>query len=48
MFAKTKVHQNHADPLFKYIPNHPKTNGFMVNTINWNYTKFLVNKQGVP
>ena len=48
MFAKIKVNGKHADPLFKYLQNHSNTTGFMTNTIKWNFTKFLVDKQGVP
>jgi len=48
MFSKIDVNGKNAHPLFKYLQNHPKCKGFLTNSIKWNFTKFLINKQGVP
>lgn len=41
-----KVHVNgaEADPIFKYLTS--QTNGFLGNRIKWNFTKFLISKDG--
>jgi glutathione peroxidase len=45
MFAKIEVNGEHADPLFKYLKAQAK--GILGSTaIKWNFTKFLVNRQG--
>jgi glutathione peroxidase len=45
MFAKIEVNGEHADPLFKYLKTQAK--GLLGSTaIKWNFTKFLVNRQG--
>jgi len=46
MFSKINVNGNDAHPLWKFLKN--KQPGFLVNAIKWNFTKFLINKQGVP
>ncbi len=56
-FDKIDVNGKNADPLFKYLRakkavDYPKTKSSLldrirgVNTIKWNFTKFLVDKQG--
>jgi glutathione peroxidase-family protein len=47
MFSKIDVNGNSAIPLYKYLKE--KQGGFLwMNGIKWNFSKFLVNKQGVP
>lgn len=45
MFAKVDVKGEHAHPLFKYLTDEAK--GMFTKQIKWNFTKFLINKQGV-
>lgn len=44
IFEKVKVNGSNAAPLYKYL----KANGggFMGTSIKWNFTKFLISKQG--
>ncbi|RLQ97134.1 glutathione peroxidase [Falsibacillus albus] len=44
MFAKTDVKGESAHPLFKYLTNEQK--GMMGSEVKWNFTKFLVDKEG--
>jgi glutathione peroxidase len=45
MFAKIEVNGENTDPLFKYLKAQAK--GILGSTaIKWNFTKFLVNRQG--
>jgi glutathione peroxidase len=45
MFAKIKVNGQHAHPLYQYLKNTKP--GFMgTKLIKWNFTKFLVDRQG--
>lgn len=44
MFSKVEVKGEKAHPLFIYLTEHAK--GLMSNQIKWNFTKFLINKQG--
>ena len=45
MFAKIKVNGKEADPLYQYLKSEEK--GFLgTEFIKWNFTKFLVDKQG--
>ncbi len=46
LFAKIDVNGSKEHPLFTYLKN--KQSGFLVNAIKWNFTKFTVNKDGVP
>lgn len=46
IFGKIEVNGDEADPLFKYLKL--KQGGILGNFIKWNFTKFLVNKQGIP
>ncbi len=43
-FAKIEVNGKNEDPLFKYIKNESK--GVIGSRIKWNFTKFLVDKNG--
>lgn len=46
IFDKIDVNGKHAHPLFQYLKEAlPGTFG---NAIKWNFTKFLINKNGVP
>lgn len=44
MFAKVDVKGENADPLFKYLTSSQK--GLLTEGIKWNFTKFLVDKEG--
>jgi len=44
MFAKIDVNGKHEIPLFKYLKK--EQGGFLTDAIKWNFTKFLVNKEG--
>lgn len=43
---KVKVNGADAHPLWLYLQN--KCGGFIFNKIKWNFTKFLVNRDGKP
>lgn len=45
MFAKIEVNGKNTDPLYKYLKSTAK--GFAGSeSIKWNFTKFLINKEG--
>ncbi|WP_373895081.1 glutathione peroxidase [Virgibacillus natechei] len=44
MFSKVDVKGEHAHPLFNYLTTVEK--GMLTKDIKWNFTKFLVNKNG--
>lgn len=46
MFSKINVNGSDAHPLFKYLKK--VQGGTIGDFIKWNFTKFLVNKSGVP
>nr|ABD83336.1 phospholipid glutathione peroxidase [Mayetiola destructor] len=46
IFAKIKVNGDSASPLYKYLKE--KQHGTFGNAIKWNFTKFLVDKDGQP
>jgi len=46
MFSKINVNGGDAHPLFAFLK--AKQTGFLVNAIKWNFTKFVVDKEGVP
>ncbi|UYV68642.1 GPXH1 [Cordylochernes scorpioides] len=46
MFSKVKVNGDDADPLYKYLKS--EKGGLFGSFIKWNFTKFLVNREGVP
>lgn len=44
IFSKIKVNGANEHPLYTYLKE--KQGGLLVKSIKWNYTKFLVNKDG--
>ncbi|XP_017862736.1 PREDICTED: probable phospholipid hydroperoxide glutathione peroxidase isoform X1 [Drosophila arizonae] len=46
VFAKIDVNGDNAAPLYKYLK--AKQSGTLGSGIKWNFTKFLVNREGVP
>jgi glutathione peroxidase len=44
MFSKIDVNGDNTHPLYVYLKEH--ADGFLVDTIKWNFTKFLVDKNG--
>lgn len=47
MFEKIKVNGSSAHPLFKFLKS-KQGGGIFGSKIKWNFTKFLINKNGVP
>ena len=45
LFAKVDVNGNQTIPLYQYLKK--KATGTLTNAIKWNFTKFLVTKEGV-
>uniref|UniRef100_A0A3Q2YGX4 Glutathione peroxidase 4 n=1 Tax=Hippocampus comes TaxID=109280 RepID=A0A3Q2YGX4_HIPCM len=46
MFGKIDVNGPDAHPLWKWLKEQPNGRGFLGNGIKWNFTKFLINKEG--
>ena len=46
IFKKIEVNGANAHPLFQYLKN--AQSGFITSSIKWNFTKFLINKSGIP
>jgi glutathione peroxidase len=47
MFSKIDVNGSNAHPLYDYLKN--SLPGFLgTKAIKWNFTKFLINKEGIP
>jgi glutathione peroxidase-family protein len=46
MFSKVEVNGNNAHPLWKYLKH--KQGGTLVDAIKWNFTKFIVDRNGQP
>ncbi|XP_072160368.1 uncharacterized protein [Bemisia tabaci] len=46
MFAKINVNGDNAHPLYKWLTSQKAGSGFLTDSIKWNFSKFLVNKQG--
>ena len=46
MYAKVDVKGDNADPLFKYLTT--ETKGLLGGDIKWNFTKFLIGRDGRP
>jgi len=44
VMAKVEVNGNNAEPLFKYLRS--QTKELLGDAIKWNFTKFLINKEG--
>lgn len=45
MFSKIEVNGEHEEPLFTFLKDQQK--GVLGNKIKWNFTKFLVDRNGV-
>lgn len=49
VFEKADVNGKNATPLFKFLQDHPNCPGILgFNGIKWNFSKFLVDKNGLP
>uniref|UniRef100_A0A3B4AK82 Glutathione peroxidase n=1 Tax=Periophthalmus magnuspinnatus TaxID=409849 RepID=A0A3B4AK82_9GOBI len=46
MFSKIDVNGDSAHPLWKWLKDQPNGKGFLGNSIKWNFTKFLINREG--
>lgn len=46
MFSKIDVNGDSAHPLWKWLKSQPNGGGFLGNGIKWNFTKFLINREG--
>ncbi len=46
MFSKIDVNGQNAHPLYVYLKK--ALPGFLIDTIKWNFTKFLIAKDGTP
>lgn len=46
MFSKVNVNGANAHPIFKFLKS--RLPGFMLKRIKWNFTKFLIDSDGVP
>lgn len=46
MFSKIDVNGNNAHPIYKFLKNELK--GFPGSEIKWNFTKFIIDKNGKP
>ncbi|KAK2542261.1 Gpx4 [Columba guinea] len=46
MFSKIDVNGDDAHPLWKWMKEQPKGRGTLGNAIKWNFTKFLINREG--
>ena len=44
LFAKVEVNGKHEEPLFRYLKS--QEGGFLGDDIKWNFTKFLVSRNG--
>ena len=43
---KVDVNGSGAHPLFAFLKTAQP--GFLINAIKWNFTKFLINREGIP
>lgn len=46
MFSKIEVNGDNTHPIFKYLKTELK--GVLTNNIKWNFTKFVIDKNGFP
>uniref|UniRef100_A0AAY5EUZ9 Glutathione peroxidase n=2 Tax=Electrophorus electricus TaxID=8005 RepID=A0AAY5EUZ9_ELEEL len=46
MFSKINVNGPNAHPLWKWLKEQPNGKGFLGNGIKWNFTKFLIDRDG--
>jgi glutathione peroxidase len=44
LFSKIEVNGDNADPLYKWLKD--EKGGLLGDAIKWNFTKFLMDKQG--
>ena len=44
LFSKISVNGSHEDPLYTFLKSHK--GGFLSDAIKWNFTKFLIGRQG--
>jgi len=42
--GKIDINGDNADPLYKYLKEN--SNGFLGDSIKWNFTKFLIDREG--
>ncbi|XP_029970878.1 phospholipid hydroperoxide glutathione peroxidase-like [Salarias fasciatus] len=46
LFSKINVNGSDAHPLWKWMKAQPKGGGLFLNAIKWNFTKFLIDREG--
>ncbi|XP_066598391.1 uncharacterized protein [Prorops nasuta] len=46
MYEKINVNGDDALPLWKWLKSQKNGEGFITNAIKWNFTKFIINKEG--
>uniref|UniRef100_A0A8C2JFZ9 Glutathione peroxidase n=2 Tax=Cyprinus carpio TaxID=7962 RepID=A0A8C2JFZ9_CYPCA len=46
LFSKIEVNGDGAHPLWKWMKEQPKGRGTLGNNIKWNFTKFLIDREG--
>lgn len=46
VFEKVDVNGKNAHPLFKFLKK--QLPGFITNSVKWNFTKFLIDNEGIP
>lgn len=46
MMAKIDVNGDNTHPVYQFLKASPKGKGLLVDGIKWNFTKFLINKDG--
>jgi len=46
MFEKINVNGENAHPLWKWLQAQKKEEAFITNNIKWNFTKFIIDKEG--
>jgi glutathione peroxidase len=46
MFSKIEVNGSNAEPIYKFLKD--KLPGFLGKRIKWNFTKFLIDRNGLP
>jgi len=46
LYSKIKVNGDDADPLYKYLKS--KQGGTLFDAIKWNFSKFLIDRNGQP
>ena len=46
MMAKIEVNGDNSHPVYQFLKAQPQGKGMLGDTIKWNFTKFLVDRQG--